>query len=130
METKPVYNEDLHAEHEQWKRELDFWEDELKTFRHRLEELYRRWTDKEPLAILDRFENRFTIHQSKIEAFRQGIHAHETNISRHYEAGEESMDRVHFQYHQDFREQIQTQREMYHQLKKEFYRFLTTQMKN
>ena len=57
METKIIYNEDLHFEHEQWNRELDFWEDELLTFKHRLEEMFNKCSDKELLAKLDHFEN-------------------------------------------------------------------------
>ena len=34
-----VYNENLHFEHENWKSELAFWEDELKSFTNRLSEL-------------------------------------------------------------------------------------------
>lgn len=128
METKPVYNEDLHFEHEQWKRELAFWEDELRTFKNRLAELLNRWSDQADLATLDHFENRFKIHQSKIEDFRHHIHAHELNIARHYEAGENVMDRVHFNYHLEFREQMQMQRSIYLELKNEFYQFVTQYM--
>jgi len=28
----PIYNEDFHFEHKQWNRELNFWQDELRTF--------------------------------------------------------------------------------------------------
>ena len=129
METKPVYNEDLHFEHEQWKRELEFWEDELLTFKHRLEEMFEKWTDREQLMKLDHFENRFTIHENKIHAFKQRIYSHELNMSRHYEAGENVIDRLSYEYHLDFREQIQVQRQMYADLKKEFFAFLTAQMR-
>ena len=50
MEKQVLFNSDLHLEHVQWNRELSFWEDELKSFNKRLEELVVRWTDKEVLA--------------------------------------------------------------------------------
>ncbi len=125
METKPIFNEDIHFEHQQWQRELDFWEDEIKIFKNRLADILSRSAEKDFLTKLDHFENRFRIHHSKIEAFKQRIHAHELNMSKHYEAGENSMDRVLFSYHKDFREQIQTEREMYNELKKDFYEFMT-----
>lgn len=129
MDTKVVYNEDLHFEHEQWKRELAFWEDELLTFKHRLEEMFKKWTNKESLSKLDYFENRFKIHEDKIHAFKQRIYSHELNMSRHYEAGENVIDRVSYEYHLEFRDQIQVQRDMYNNLKKEFFNFLTAQMR-
>ncbi len=130
MDTKVVYNEDLHFEHEQWKRELAFWEDEIRIFKLRLEDLYDRWSAKELLTKLDYFENRFKIHETKIEGFKERIYSHELNMSRHYEAGENVIDRLSFEYHVDFREQIQIQRQMYHDLKKEFFAFLTEKMKS
>lgn len=125
METKPIFNEDIHFEHKQWQRELDFWEDEIKIFKNRLAEILHKSNEKEFLIKLDYFENRFRIHHTKIESFKQRIRAHELNMSRHYEAGENSMDRVLHEYHLDFREQIQTEREMYNELKKEFFKFMT-----
>ncbi len=129
METKVVYNEDLHFEHEQWKRELDFWEDELLTFKHRLEEMLTKKPDKLVLSKLDNFENRFRIHEKKIHAFKQRIYSHELNMARITEKGENAIDRVSYEYHIEFRGQIETQREMYHELKKEFFEFLTALMR-
>ncbi len=129
METKIVYNEDLHFEHEQWKRELDFWEDELLTFKHRLEEMLAKNPDKSVLSKLDNFENRFRIHEKKIRDFKQRIYSHELNMARITEKGENSIDRVSYEYHLKFRDQIQVQREMYYDLKKEFFEFLTGLMR-
>lgn len=125
MESELIYNEDLHFEHQQWSRELDFWQDELKTFKNRLEELYSKWREKELLAKLDHYENRFKIHADKIQEFKQRIYAHELNIAQHTKVGDVSIDRVSYTYHLDFRQQIEVQREMYHELKKEFFQFLT-----
>ncbi len=125
MQTKPIFNEDIHFEHQQWERELDFYDDEIKIFKNRLAEILHKSQDREFLVELDHFENRFRIHHSKIEAFKHRIRAHEINMARHYQAGENAMDRVLYDYHLDFREQIQTEREMYNDLKKEFFHFVT-----
>ncbi len=44
--TEVQYNEDLHFEHQQWQSEPAFWEDELKSFKNRLEELMSHLTKK------------------------------------------------------------------------------------
>lgn len=129
METKVVYNEDLHFEHEQWKRELEFWEDELLTFKHRLEDMLEKNPDKSILSKLDNYENRFRIHEDKIRNFKQRIYSHELNMARITEKGENAIDRVSYEYHLEFRNQIEVQRQMYHELKKEFYEFLTSRMR-
>lgn len=128
IETKPIYNSDLHFEHQQWKRELEFWEDELKSFQNRLDELGTRWTSEKVLAELDQFQNHFLIHKSKIEEYKETIHAHELNIARHFEADKEVIDRVHFKNHQKFRGEMETQRDIYSDLKKRFFRFLSKYM--
>ena len=129
MDNELIYNEDLHFEHTQWSRELDFWQDELKTFKHRLEELYNKWQDKKLLTSLDHYENRFKIHAEKIHTFKQRIYAHELNMAQHSKEGDISIDRVSYAYHLEFREQMEVQREMYNEMKKEYYKFLTDIMK-
>lgn len=128
MNTQVIFNEDLHLEHKQWNMELNFWRDELKTFNNRLDELVQKWTEVEVLANLDHFQNQFLIHRTKIMEMKERIESHEINMSRHYEANENVMDRFEFKNHLAFREDIETEREMYHELKKEFYRFLTKLM--
>jgi hypothetical protein len=93
-----------------------------------LEELVQKWTEVEVLANLDRFQNQFFIHKTKIMEMKERIEAHELNMARHYEANENVMDRFEFKNHLAFREDIETEREMYHELKKEFYKFLTKLM--
>ena len=50
IDKKPVYISDLHFEHRLWLSELAFWQDEIGTFKHRLEEVVTRITDKDVLA--------------------------------------------------------------------------------
>ena len=50
MKNEIIFNSDLYFEHKQWRRELFFWEDELRSFNNRLKELVNRWTDEEILA--------------------------------------------------------------------------------
>lgn len=128
METKLVYNSDLHFEHQQWNRELAFWKDELKSFQNRLDELVTRWTDDQVLAKLGQFQNQFNIHKNKIDEFKDDIHAHELTISKHFEANENAIDRIHFKHHVKFREQMETQRDIYNDLKKRFFKFLSKYM--
>lgn len=61
METVVIFNSDLHFEHKQWRRELFFWEDELKSFQNRLKELLKRWSDRKMLAQLEHYQNQFII---------------------------------------------------------------------
>lgn len=128
METQVIYNSDLHFEHERWRSELLFWKDEIRSYNNRLEELVQRWTDKEVLANLEHFQNEFILQQGRIDEFLEGIEVHEHSIAGKSKAGEDSMDRVLFDRHLEFREEMETQRDMFQSLKKEFFQFLTRYM--
>lgn len=128
MEKEVFYNSDLHFEHKQWKRELFFWRDELKSFQKRLTELVTRWTDKEVLAQLDHYQNQFLIQEKRINELQENIDVHENNIAAHSEKGEDVLETTLVKNHIEFRNNMDTQRHIYSDLKKEFFRFLSKYM--
>jgi len=128
MEKEVIFNSDLHFEHVQWRRELAFWEDELKSFKNRLNELESRWTDKEVLAQLEHYQNEFILHGSVIDDLQETIEEHEMSIAGHSQKGDESLDLAFTKKHLEFRNKMETQRQIYADLKKEFFRFLSKYM--
>ncbi|PKP29223.1 MAG: hypothetical protein CVU01_01045 [Bacteroidetes bacterium HGW-Bacteroidetes-18] len=128
MERDVIFNSDLHFEHKQWRRELLFWEDELKSLNKRLSELVLRWTNKEMLAQLERFQNRFVIQENVIDELQELINLHETNIAEHTKRGEDVLNQQLVKKHIEFRNQMDTQRILYSDLKKEFFHFLSKYM--
>lgn len=128
METKILYNENMHFEHQQWKGELAFWKDELKSFNNRLFELVTRWTNKDVLAKLEHYQNQFVLHDAVIEDLQETIEEHETRIAGQSKSGSGALDTQLSKKHIEFRNSIETQRQIYAELKKEFFRFLTKYM--
>ena len=128
METKVIYNTDLHFEHKQWRSELAFWEDELKSFENRLEELVNRWTDKNVLAQLEHYQNAFIRHAEVIDILQHDINVHETDMSTHNKNHEEVLNTTLVKKHVEFRNRMEIQRHIYAELKKEFFHFLTKYM--
>ena len=128
METKNLNNVNLHFEHVQWKRELVFWDDELKSFNNRLSELVTRWTDKDVLAQLEHFQNEFILHGGVIDDMVEAINKHEMTISEHSEENHESMSIYMVKNHLELRDKMETQRQIYADLKKEFFKFLSKYM--
>jgi hypothetical protein len=128
METKTLNNVNMHFEHVQWKRELVFWDDELKSFKNRLSELVTRWTDKDVLAQLEHYQNEFILHGGVIDDMVEAINKHEMTISEHSEENHESMSIYMVKNHLEFRDKMETQRQIYADLKKEFFRFLSKYM--
>jgi len=128
MKKQLVFNSDLHFEHVQWGSELSFWEDEIKTFKHRLEELVTRWTDKDVLKELEHFQNQFIIQNGVIDKLQDNIKGHEDELQTLRMTDETALITKHTKSHFAFREQMENQREIYADLKKKFYRFLTKYM--
>ena len=120
MEQELIYNADLHFEHENWQRELDFWGDELKSFHLRLEELINRWTDHKVLAEIEKFQNQFMIQEKEFYSLKDQIAMHEKN--------EDVLNEMFVSQHLALREVMETERNLYDNLKKDFFRFMTKYM--
>lgn len=125
MKTAVIYDSDLHFEHRQWKRELDFWEDELKSFNNRLDDLVEMYDNKEVLEKLEHYQNEFILHSNVIEDLQEAIEEHEANIAEHSKAIKPSLDVAMVKKHIEFRKKMEDERQIYADLKKEFFQFLT-----
>ncbi len=125
MKTAVIYDSDLHFEHKQWQNELEFWEDELKSFNNRLEDLVTFHDDKDVLEKLEHYQNEFILHQNVIEELKETIEEHETNIAGHSQMGMASLDVPFVKKHLEIRTSMEDERWIYADLKKEFYQFLT-----
>ncbi|WP_452229162.1 hypothetical protein [Lacinutrix sp. MEBiC02404] len=128
MEKEILYNSNMHFEHQQWEGELDFWKGELKFFNKKLSELVIRWTNKDVLAQLEHYQNEFILHDGVIEDLQEIIEKHEERIAGQSAEGKEAMDVQLAKEHVAFRDKMETQREVYADLKKEFFRFLEKYM--
>lgn len=125
---KAIYLSDLHFEHRQWTKELQFWQDEIATFQHRLEEVVVRWTDTDVLAQAEQFQNQFIRHREVIDELLHDISTHEQELSTFAEEHVIAIDHQHFGDHTKHRERMDTQRKIYHELKQNFFAFLTRAM--
>ena len=128
MSKEIISNFNLHFEHEIWNKELLFWQDELIIFNNRLSELITRWTKKEVLIQLEHFQNEFILHGQVIEDLLEAIEKHETRIAWQYEEGHDALDTNMVKNHLEHRNKIETQRQIYAELKKDFFRFLSKYM--
>ena len=120
MKKKAVLMSDLHYEHKVWKRQIEFQIDELEIFTHRLEEVVTRWTDKEVLAKAEHFQNTFIRHKEVLDTQLHEINVHNDTLVEFVKEHPIASDHVHFK--------VETQIEMFHEMKKEFMRFLTETM--
>jgi hypothetical protein len=123
-----VYLTDLHFEHERWIKELLFWEDEIDTFKKRLEEVVVRWTDHDMKAAMEQYQNKFIMHNEIIDTLKHDIRKHESQLSHYAMAHPIAIDHVHFDDHVNLRERMDIQRNIYNEMKNDYYKFLTRAM--
>ena len=96
--------------------------------RIRLEELVLRWTDQDVLAEIEKFQNQFMIQEKEFDAIKDQIAMHEKNMAAHYEKNEDVLNKMFVNQHLALREVLETERNLYHNLKKDFFRFMTKYM--
>ncbi|MFC6269709.1 hypothetical protein [Frigoriflavimonas asaccharolytica] len=128
MDKQTIYNANMHFEHKIWNGELDFWKFELKFFNEKLSELSTRWTNKSVLSQLEHFQNEFILHGGVIEDLEEIIEKHEIRISAQSIIDEVPLDIQLVKMHFEFRNRMETQRSIYLELKKGFFRFLEESM--
>mgnify|MGYP003984482797 CR=1 FL=1 len=119
-----VHIDDLHFEHMLWVKELKFFKDELDFFRGRLEEVAKRYTTAEVLKGIEHFQNQFYIQGNNVDTLMHDINLHESKIAQFAESHPIAIDHVLFTDHSPLRDRVETNRDILHDLKKEYQRYL------
>ena len=125
---KVNYISDLHFEHVAWIKELSFQRGELKSFQNRLEEVVPNYTSTEVLSKVEQFQNKFIRHNEVIDTLEHEVNEHEHNLVSFAKSHPIAIDHVHFKDHTGIREKVESQLDIYKELKKKFMRFLTQTM--
>ena len=105
-------SDNMEFEHQRWKGEISFWKNELESFNSKLSELITRWADMEELA------------EGVIEELLESIEQKEMRISSLNNSNNLRENSVLSEKHIELRNRMETQREVYAELKKNIFRFL------
>jgi chromosome segregation ATPase len=123
-----IHYTDLHFEHEVWAKELAFLKDEVAFFERRLGELVTKNTDKDMLAQLEQFQNRFIRQKEVIDELNHDINIHEDRLQQFIEEHPVAIDRVRFNDQATLRDKMDTNRKLYADLKAEYFKFMAKWM--
>lgn len=126
--TEHVYLKDLHGEHKEWVSAIAFGRDEIKTFKHRLEEVASKNTDHDFSAQLEHFQNQMIRHNEVYDILEHDIKKHEHELAEYAEDHPIAIDHVHFTDHSGLRDRVQQQDKLFRELKDELNRFLSKYM--
>lgn len=124
MATEHIYLKDLHGEHRQWLIELGFYREEVSIYENRLEELVQKNTGQDVLAEVERFQNQFIRQKEVFDTIEHDIRGHEQELADYAEDHPIAIDHKYFDDHTGLRDQVESERRIFGDLKVEFSKFL------
>ena len=119
---KKVY--DLHHEHQLWMNQLNFFEDELKIFKHRLEEIAKANNKAEVLKMVEHFQNAFIIQKNEIDVLKHTIRLAEQELVAYIDKNPEVADKRKKEDDAVIREKMARFEKLFRQMKEEFVNFV------
>lgn len=125
MKEKAIFIGDLHFEHEMWKRELNFCEDELKFLTKRLEETaFLHDEEKDMLREVEHFQNQFIVQKQNVDQFKHDINTKENQLATFAKEHPVAINHIHFMDHAKLRDNMEGFAKNYNNLKQEFRGFV------
>jgi hypothetical protein len=116
---------DMHSEHHEWLTVLSFHKDEIQSFDKRLGEVIKANNTRDVAAQVEHFQNQFIRQKEVIDELSHEIRQYEDKLTEQVEANPVASDHRIVSDHSSLREQVETYKRIYDDLKKEFNQFLS-----
>ena len=114
----------LHTEYTAWMEELTFYKEEIKIFEHHLELVADKNGDRELMAQVEHFQNVFIRQKEVIDTLKHNLHVSEKQLTAFVKKmSGMGLSSIKMDNHSRLREEMQTFRRLFHDLKTEFRRF-------
>lgn len=116
--------EQSHLEHTVWMNELEFYREEINIFEKHLDEVANKNTKEEPTLKADEFRNQFARFKQRIDELEYEINEAEKNLAIYIkEDTTVDINLVNVGDQQSMRNEIDTFKNDYHQLKSRFMQY-------
>lgn len=124
--TKPLT--DLHAENAEWLKSLDFYNDEIRIMRDRIEEISSKNTNNDIRAQVEHFQNQFIIQKNHIDELRHSINDHESFIINRVKENPVAVEQRRLHDHPVLRGKMEDFEKIFNELRTELNKFLAKTM--
>lgn len=124
MELNKTSLQSLHFYHSVWNKELAFYKDEISVLEPHLQELTNKYTLREVIEEIEHFQNQFDLHKENINILQNDINSHEKRLANYAQNNPIDAEHDSFGSHRMMTKKMETQRSIYHNLKKEYYLFM------
>jgi hypothetical protein len=122
MTTKPI--NELHTEHTDWLKRLDFYTDEITIMKNRIAEIAAKNTSHEILAQVEHFQNSMIIQKNNIDELRHSVKDHENYLENRVEENPVSADKRMVNDHPKMRESMNSFETNFNAIRHELNQFL------
>lgn len=123
METQ-TYIFDLHEDHVEWLKALDFYQDEIMVFKNRLAEVSTKNTDLAIKKEVEKFQNKFIIQKNEIDNLRHYVRHSEHDIEEEVKKNPVAVDHRKISENLGLRDRYQMFVKLFEELKVEFNEFV------
>lgn len=124
--TKPLT--ELHTENADWLKRLDFYTDETRIMRERIEEIASKNTGADIRGQVEHFQNQFIIQKNHIDELRHDINDHENFIVSQVKENPVAVDHRRLQDHPVLRDRMNDFEKIFNELRTELNLFLAKAM--
>ena len=114
--------------HDEWRKTLDFYKDELSVFKNRLIEVASKNTGQETMQMVEHFQNQFLVQSENIDILRHDISEHLKKMAAEIQLHGGHIDKGDIPVHFLLKERFENEQKIYNELKEEFQQFLSKVM--
>jgi hypothetical protein len=114
---------DLHNEHMEWIKSLQFYKDEIQLMTNRLQELVTTNSKTEILAQIEHFQNQFIRQSEVIDELKHDINQSENTIVEAVQSNPVAVNRQSAPDHIVLRDRFETFEKLFKEMKEEFNKF-------
>jgi hypothetical protein len=113
------------SEKSSWLRGIEFYQDEIKIMRHRLNEISSNNTAREVKKKVEQFQNQFEVHEEQLSKLRHAVKSHSVHIANDYENHHGQLERKTLAEHDSMRDDYVNTEKLFNEMRHEFNRFLS-----
>lgn len=118
----------LGAEHASWLRGIEFYNDELRIMKHRLEEISGKYTSEEVKKQVEHYQNQFMVQESNLNHLKHDVKNHFVHIENDDAEHAHHLSNTTIAEHDTLRDKYMMQEKTINDLRHEFNRFLSKTM--
>jgi hypothetical protein len=113
------------SEKSSWLRGIEFYEDEIKIMRNRLNEISSNNTARDVKKKVEQFQNQFEVHEEQLSKLRHAVKSHSMHIANDYENHHGQLERKTMIEHDSMRDDYVNTEKLFNEMRHEFNRFLS-----